>query len=631
MSFRKFVSLSIVLLMVMSVLSGCAKSIVSVPSGTDDDGRFIYVITRAKDSTEEAETAVKNIRNTAKENFGCNVAVFRDFAREDFDGNYEILVGDTNREESTEAKERLNENRANNLNDFIVAVINDKIVIQAVNQHMLSIAGEWFAHNFCGSLDDWSKLREDYQFIYEHETPVSSATNFVAGKNLGSFTVVLPTRTSYLVGMYGEKIEDFYKKYGGSVKTIEDIDKEEANEIIIGDTTREESKSVNVEGDNYVIKVVGGDIVIKGGNDLATWRGAKAFMDEISKLDTGSGIDWQEGYELSGKYDANEKGAYTLNWNDEFEGSAIDFNKWGEYAGMAKETEKSSLGGLKCWQTPYGDTPYPQPEKLKKLIYVSDGNLHIGTQRVNDIDFVGGQISTDYTMIFRYGIFEIRSKLPPEPCSLGYWLNQYSFGNANSGFTRRFGGVDLARLCNAGVDIIENFGSSTSFNANIHCRWTNNNAGYDKTFSGHDSLDDGKYVSEENNRQKLYDTKRYGGDLSTDYHYYGMYWTDDFMKFTFDGKVFYEFMYDKEPMAIAPYCLMTHFITECQMGDTSYGKRYNPDTDGDYYEHIIDYVRIYQSTEVCSQMITAWPQKEKSGVTSVRYPQHPISLYDEAA
>ncbi|MBE6729980.1 MAG: glycosyl hydrolase family protein [Ruminococcaceae bacterium] len=626
---RKFICISVALIMLVSVLSSCSKGSLSVLSSVDEDGNFVYSITRGKDGVDEAEITSKKIRTKVKENFGCNISIFLDSAREDFDGNYEILVGDTDREESFEAKNRLTNNRENSINDFIVAVINDKIVIQSESPHMLETAGDWFIHNFCGSLDDWSKLKKGYQFIYEHKNDVTSATNFVDGKNLGTFDLVLPAKCSYLVGMYGEKIKDFYKQYAFMLDNIEDIDEKQTNEIIIGDTTREESKAVKVDGDNYVIKVVNGNVVIKGGNDLATWRGAKAFLDEISKLNEGVGINWPEGYEICGRYDAKEKGAYTLNWNDEFEGNSIDFNKWGEYAGMAKETEKSSLGGLKCWQTPYGETPYPQPEKLKKLIYASGGNLHIGTQRVNDIDFVGGQISTDYTMIFRYGILEIKSKLPPEPCSLGYWINQFSFSKANYGFTRRFGGLEQARICNAGVDIIENFGSSNSFNANIHCRWTNNNTDANKTFSGHYSLDGGQYATKGNSRKKIYNQTRYGGDLSTDYHYYGMYWTDETMKFIFDGKAFFEYRFDEEPMGFAPFQLMSHFITECQMGDISYGKIYNTETDGDYYEHIIDYVRIYQNDEVCSQLITAWPQKEESGEVKVYYPEHPVSLYDE--
>ena len=470
-------------------------------------------------------------------------------------------------------------------------------------------------------------LYDGYEFIYEHQTAAVSTSNLVNGVDIGSFTVVMPVKTSYLAGMYAEEFVNLYDNFGFEVKTIEDMDPEVPNEIIIGDTTRKESKETTVEGDNYVIKVVGGDIVIKGGSDLATWRGVKAFYDEIAKVKDGKGIAWTDGYVINGKYDAKEEGAYTLNWNDEFNGSYVDFNKWGAYSGMAKETETSSLGGFKCWQTPYGDSPYnakPTANQLKKLIYQSGGNLHIATQRLNEIDFVGGMISTNYTMVFRYGVFEVRSKLPPVPCSLGYWFNQAGFG-ATDEAGKRFG-ANQARSCSMEVDLIENFGSSTAFSANVHRWWTDTNLNNGlATQSGHDSLDGSKYAGNAaNNKKYKYDTERYEGDLSTDYHYYNMYWTDEFMKFAFDGKTFLDFQFDNDNNSAAAYCLLSYFITECQMGDSSYGATYVPSEHGDYYEHIIDYVRVYQSDSVKCQMVTAWPQDVETGKTTIFYPDHPV-------
>ncbi len=629
MNIKRIISLIIATVMVVTVLSACSLTGgASVPFAVDEDGRFVYAVVRAHESNLTAESGAKDIRSAIKENFDVGVTILRDSVVEDFDGNYEILVGDTNREESATAKQKLIDNRANNAYDFIVAVMGDKIVIQATLEDSLATATAWFVKTFCQSEDTWSMLYDGYEFIYEHQIAAANTSNLVNNIDLGSFTVVMPVRTSYLAGMYAEEFVNFYKNFGFEVNAIEDIDPEVKNEIIIGNTTRKESTETTVEGDNYVIKVVDGDIVIKGGSDLATWRAVKAFYDEIVKVKDGKGISWSDGYVLNGKYDAKEAGAYTLNWNDEFNGSVVDLNKWGEYSGMATQTESSGLGGFKCWQTVLGNSPYnskPAANQLKKLIYQSGGNLHIGTQRLNEKDFVGGMISTNYTMTFRYGVFEVRSKLPPVPCSLGYWLNESGLENVGD-IANRFGGANQTRTCATEVDIIENFGSSTSFNANVHRWWTdtnlNNGLG---TQSGHDSLDGSKYSGKaENNKKKTYDTERYEGDLSTDYHYYNFYWTDEFMKFAFDGKTFLDYQFDNDNKGVGPYCLMTYFVTECQMGDASYGATYDPGVHGDYYEHIIDYIRIYQSDSVNCQMITAWPQMQETGKTTVFYPDHPV-------
>lgn len=626
MNIKRIFSLILAVLMVASVLSACSASS-SVPVALDDDGRFVYTVVRASKAESGAEEGAKTIRVAIKENFGCGITLLKDGAITDFDGNYEILVGDTNREESAEAKRILSENRANNKYDFIVKVMGDKIAIQAMSDEYVGTAANWFAKTFCENPDSFKMLTTDYQFIYEHDALKTDSVNTVNGVDLGLFTVVFPVKSSYLPSMYIEEVIDLYSDIGYDMVKIEDIDKEVKNEIIIGDTTRPESKEIDVEGDNYVIKVVNGDVIIKGGNDLSTWRGVKVFYDEVAKIINGKGISWSDGFIINGKYDPKEDGAYTLNWNDEFEGTKLDFNKWGEFGTMAPMTEQSSLGGLKCWQTPYGDSPYNSTGKtgLKKLIYQAGGNLHIGTQRLNDVDFVGGQISTYNTMLFRYGVFEVRSKIPPEPCSLGYWCfgDAFQIDKGEGRLANRYGGAMQFRTAATEIDILENFGSSKTFNTNVHVWWYDDpeTGGYS---SNHVSLDgNAAYTGKsKNNKKHEYDTERYGDNLSEDYHYYGVYWTDETMKFFFDGKTYLNYYYDDEPKGVSAHALMNYFITECQMGDASYGATYDPEEHGDYYEHIIDYVRIYQTGSMNSQLVTAWPQNEDKGELKYYYPEN---------
>ncbi len=630
MNIKRILSTLLAVLIVVSALSACASTGSAVSAGVDEEGRFVYRVVRAAKAETFAEDGAKAIRVAIKENFGYGVTMIKDSAISDYEGNLEILVGDTNRAQSANAKQILAENRPNNKYDFIVKVDGDKIVIQSLIPEVMESAVNWFVKTFCQNIDDWSMLKKDYQFIYEHKTVESEEDNTVNGVDLGLFTVVRPLKSSYLPSMYAEDYVSLYSALGYNVNVIEDIDAEVKNEILIGDTTRKESQSVTVEGDNYVIKVVDGDVVIKGGSDLATWRAVKEFYDLVYKITEGTVITWSDGFTINGKYDATENGAYTLNWYDEFEGSSIDFNKWGEFGTMAPQTETSGLGGFKCWQTPYGDSPYnekPTANQLKKLIYQSGGNLHLATQRLNEIDFVGGQISTYNTMLFRYGVFEIRSKLPPEPCSLGYWC----FGDAlmvdkgEGRLANRFGGAQQFRSAACEIDIIENFGSSKNINTNVHVWWLDETGdGYQ---SNHISLDGNSLYTgkSKNNKKKEYDQTRYEGDLSSDYHYYGVYWTDNFMKFFFDGKTYLDYQYDAEVKGASAYCLMNYFITECQMGDISYGATYDPDEHGDYYEHIIDYVRIYQSDSLKSQIVYAWPQTQETGTLKYHYPEHGVN------
>ena len=121
MNIKRFVSVCLAFVLILSVLSACSlSSKASLPSDIDADGRFIFSIVRAEKSSAAVESAAKNIRNAFKDNFDCKVTIVKDNVVEDNKNNYEILVGTTNRAASTEALNVLVNNRPNNAFDFII-------------------------------------------------------------------------------------------------------------------------------------------------------------------------------------------------------------------------------------------------------------------------------------------------------------------------------------------------------------------------------------------------------------------------------------------------------------------------------------------------------------------------------
>ena len=616
---KSIICLILAVVMVAS-LSACAGA--SVPASMNDEGEFIYTVTRSIAATEEAELAAKEIRLVLKETFNCKVNIKKDVGYEDFDGNFEILVGDTNREESKIAKQKLLDNRVNCASDFIVCVIGDKICIQVVNNTMITKAYEWFILNFCNSKEDWSKLRKNYEFIYAPET--AALNNMVAGVNLCDFTVVLPRKTSMLHGLIVDEYLDYYNQHDYMLKEAEDMDAEVEYEILVGDCDRAASKSVTVEGDNYVIKVVGKKLVVKGGTHLATWRGFKALLDEI-KANEGKevGIDWADGYTVNGKYDATEKGTFTLNWGDEFEGSTIDRSKWGDYNGKANETTTSCLGGTFYTVSVGGKSKYTGSD-AKDLIHQTGGELVCGTKRINDIDFITSQISSYYTMTFKYGMMDIYSKLAPSPAYTTYWAN--GGGTANPEFIKRFGGTENDRVCMTEIDILENYSRPHEYGSTVHWWWSAfNSDGSKNSAGGHAGLGGNNLYKKgsENSMYMIYNTDKYGDLLPDDYHMYSFYWDDECIKYAFDGKVFMDYQYTNHE-SVSVHCLMNYFISSCAMGSPNYGYTYSKEEHENYYEHRIDYIRLYQTDAKNSQMITAWPEDKANGTSVVRYPENSI-------
>ena len=559
----------ILAVVMVASLSACAGA--SVPASVDEEGTFIYAVTRSVNATSEAEAAAKELRLFIKDNFECKITIRKDEAVEDYDENYEILVGDTNREESSIAKQRLHDNRINCSSDFIVAVINDKICIQTVNEKMMPKAAEWFMLNFCNSIEDWAKLKKDYEFIYAPDT--IDLNNTVAGMNLSKFTLVLPRKTSMLHGLVVDEYIDYYDQHDYILKEAEDMDPEDEYEILIGDCDRPASKSVTVEGDNYVIKVVGKKLVVKGGSHLATWRALKALLEEV-KASEGKevGINWADGYVVNGKYDATEEGAYTLNWYDEFEGSTIDLNKWSDYyVDGAKSVKTSALGGNFYNVNVRGESAYEGSEK-KGLIHQTNGEIVCGTKRVNDIDFINSHISTFWTMSFKYGMMDIYSKLAPDPAYTTYWANGSSTNI--EGFKKRFGGNNQDRVCMTEIDILENYSRPDEYGATIHWWWSAYNADgtYNTGANGHAGIGANNLYKRgtENSEYLVYNQEKYGDLLPDDYHMYSFYWDDKCIKWAFDGKVFMDYQYTNHE-SVSVHCLMNYFISSCGMGSPPFG------------------------------------------------------------
>ena len=608
MNIKRIIALVLAIFMVASLAACGDEEVASVPATVLDNGKFIYNIVRSGEKTVPSiEDSVKVLRSAMRENWDdVKITVTKDTSIEDFDGNYEILVGDTNREESALAKQRIIDNRDNNAYDFIVAVIGEKICINAMDEEMVPVAVDWFIDNFCDSFETWQLLKEDYQFIYAPEA--NSSNNNVNGVNLGLYSVVLPVETSLLIGVQSDEFVDYYKSYGYEIKEYEDMDAEVKYEILLGDCDREASKAVDVDGDNYVIKVVGDKIVIKGGNYLATWRACKAFNEAVKKGNGDEGgLNWADGYTINGKYDSKEEGAYTLNWFDEFNSSKVDYNKWSDYRTQALnswEVGSSSLGGKVYSYNVYDSSLY-DGEDLKDLVYVSNGALVYGCQRVNEVDFVNTSISTYWTMTYRYGYLEMRGDLSEHPSHVSYWANGAE--THTEGFTERFGAQN--RTCQTEVDILENFSNSNGYSANVHRWWNEVDAEGAFVTSAHNSMDGNAMYSgnSANNKSFKYNNEKYGKDMVGDFNTYSFYWDDECMKFGFNGKVFCDYQYT-DNNSVSVHCLMNYFVSTCGMGNASYGVTYNKDEHKSYYESKLDWIRLYQTGAKNSQLITAWPQ-----------------------
>ena len=159
MRIRKILSLMIAMLLAVSLLGACGGSSSSGGSATNENSSPVTIVKDGKSDavlirSEHASDAITSAAQTLHKQFkaALNVSLGNrtdENAREE--GKPEIILGDTNREESKIAKEKLIAAGAGRATDYIICVINGNIVIQGMNEASLLAAIDYYIANNIGN------------------------------------------------------------------------------------------------------------------------------------------------------------------------------------------------------------------------------------------------------------------------------------------------------------------------------------------------------------------------------------------------------------------------------------------------------------------------------------------------
>ncbi len=407
--------------------------------------------------------------------------------------------------------------------------------------------------------------------------------HLINGVNWNRYSIVHPRIMSYI---YGEKIEElvaFAASRSVSLPRLTDNNAEKAQEIVIGDTVRAVSSQVTVnDANSYIIKVIDGKVVIKGGSDIATRQALTDFMAYIERKEAlGCGIDLANGFVMTGEY-APTSSDYALTFGDEFEGSFHEY--WYGSAGDSGTYSESSIEGRYVTERGIGGSAVKLAKsgETKNLVALRDGSAILGAAYMQpttakDIEksasFADSNLSTVGKMLYQYGILEFKVKLAKSPTTTSLWVNG-EVGN-NSG--------PYKRGCFTEYDMLENFGNAKSYGSNLHYWWQENREGDED----HIDLVTQKLLT--NHRVDYYPVDG-ENDMTDDYHIFTLIWTDEGVKFAFDGISYCSYTspdWYKEAMP-------NYIILSTGIGSATYGPIYDVENDPEYCESAIDYVRLYQ-------------------------------------
>jgi beta-glucanase (GH16 family) len=241
---------------------------------------------------------------------------------------------------------------------------------------------------------------------------------------------------------------------------------------------------------------------------------------------------------------------YTLLWNDEFNGSEIDANKWVH--------EVNGYGG--------GNNELQYYTDRSENSFVSDGNLYIVARREEFTGqdgtryYTSARMKTQTTKSFQYGKITARIKLP---YGQGLWPAFWMLGISISEIGwPKCGEIDILEMIGGGD------GRDNVTHGTLH--WYNN---------GH--------------AQQGSSTKLSSGIFADDFHEFTIDWTSERIEWLLDGKPFYSLNITDESMQ----AFHEHFfiILNVAVGGNWPGDP-TPETIFPQ-EMVVDYVRVYQKEE----------------------------------
>ena len=298
---KKFLAYLLAIFMLLLVMSGCNVKNEETPTSKPTDsatnapiataGTIAKVIYPAGSNYKKAALKIQDkiigFKGASLENMSLCTLGTDDKTTED--GTFEILLGETNRAISADAKALLK-----TYLDFSVVYKDNKLAIYANNESAMLSAVEYVLDKL--SLKDDKVLYsggETYVELYDdYQIP-----NFkIASTSLSEFSIVYPTNDSTVEKKYATDLADWMMSMTGiSIKVVDDSTAETAHEILIGKTNRAQSTTdKELQTADYMVDIADGKLVIVAGSKTGYDMSLKAFKNAMSKnegsLDKGFGV-----------------------------------------------------------------------------------------------------------------------------------------------------------------------------------------------------------------------------------------------------------------------------------------------------------------------------------------------------
>jgi len=245
-------------------------------------GKCEYTVIRSGSASSVVRDAAVALKNALSDRLGSNVSISEDIL---YGGatpaQYEILVGQTNREESARALEGAK------YDDVIVVIDGDKLVINSYNDEKVTEAVEYVIGLVNAADGDFSFKDED-QKVVRAEYAVDDIK--MGDVSISGYTLVYPAKASAIVKAGVERLRDRILEMSGIyLPVMSDSRTPAEKEILLGSTKRTNIDTDALGAYGYTIRLEGSTLLVAANDSDFTL--IKAFeklleMAEKGKIDT---------------------------------------------------------------------------------------------------------------------------------------------------------------------------------------------------------------------------------------------------------------------------------------------------------------------------------------------------------
>ena len=464
-----------------------------------NNGNFAYKIVYPEGMTSEQTRLARRVYRAANDLSDDIPEYTTDVKAKAGNGVKEILIGVTNRKESETAHTKLTENRINYYDDYIICVSGNKICIDAGSTEALEDAVKFFNNTFLSEDAEEHTIPADYLYI---KADVYETNMSIAGVDIANYVLVCEEYPSRLIYSGLEEIRDaIYDKTEYKVPIICTSASNSYKYKIEASVSGSDVNTYSVKASNTGIKVT-------GGHTYSVNAGLHALAQNINNIPKKRVIDIPKNYYYSGRYDKNTTNTdgYKLVWQDEFNGTDIDWNCW--------EKPISAKG-----YATYGADAGTKAENVS----VKDGKLVLAaTAEETDKGRAYWGVDLNANFDFQFGLVEIKAKINSgTACWPAFWFD---------------GTKTLEKNYNGEIDAFEFFGTDMQLKSQLHSWWTSGRSipGLAST-DAQNAAGHIQHLSEaDGNARSSLDGKAF----SDGYHTFSMEWTPEYIRFACDGQVY---------------------------------------------------------------------------------------------